>query len=132
MNMENLSSYIFPALFVGFFLWKAWKSWRMRKLVPELMRQGAIVVDVRGPEEFAVGHHPESLNIPLPNLEKGTAGFDKERPIIVCCASGMRSAAALGVLKKNGFKKVVNAGAWTNTLTGIGQKKAESKGDSSV
>ena len=40
--------------------------------------------------------------------------LDKNKPIVVCCASGARSEAALRILKQNGFAEVINAGPWTN------------------
>jgi rhodanese-related sulfurtransferase len=42
--------------------------------------------------------------------------LDKSKTIILCCASGTRSGMAFGILKKNGFKNILNAGAWNNTL----------------
>ena len=43
--------------------------------------------------------------------------LDRSKTIILCCASGTRSAAAMGILKKHGFENLLNAGPWTNTLT---------------
>jgi rhodanese-related sulfurtransferase len=43
------------------------------------------------------------------NLNK----LKKDKPIITCCASGMRSANAKSILKSNGFKEVYNGGGWS-------------------
>ena len=63
--------------------------------------EGAIVIDVRTPEEYSRGHIENSLNIPLDILEKSLDLLnDKEKTIITCCASGMRSEKAKKNLKK--------------------------------
>jgi rhodanese-related sulfurtransferase len=122
MNSHNFAQWFVPAMIGGYFLWRIWKNWRMRKLVPEYLKGGALLIDVRSPSEFSLGHHPESLNVPLLELEKKIATMDKSRMVVLCCASGMRSGMALGILKRHGFKQVVNAGAWTNTLPENEQK----------
>jgi len=73
-------------------------------------RRDAIVLDVREPAEYAAGHLPHARHIPLGQLASRIKELDKfkERPIVITCASGNRSGSALGVLKKNGFKEVVN------------------------
>lgn len=68
-------------------------------------RQDAQVVDVREPDEFAAGHLPEARNIPAGKLADRVGEIEKykDKPLIVCCASGMRSAKACDELKKQGF-----------------------------
>lgn len=78
----------------------------------ELVRDGAQIVDVRSPEEFAGGHVAGALNLPLPTLERNLSKLRKDRPVITCCASGMRSAAAKSRLEAHGFSTVVNGGGW--------------------
>lgn len=79
----------------------------------ELVAKGAVIVDVRTPSEFAAGHVKGSLNIPLNNLGAQLSRLNKSKPVIVCCASGMRSASAKGILQKNGFE-AYNGGSWMN------------------
>ena len=63
--------------------------------------EGAIVIDVRTTEEYSRGHIENSVNIPLDILEKSLDLLnDKEKTIITCCASGMRSEKAKKILKK--------------------------------
>ena len=80
----------------------------------ELVSNGAIVVDVRTAAEYKAGHIEGSINIPVEGLRKneGKLKGKQETPIITCCASGMRSASAKGILKAKGFKEVHNGGAW--------------------
>lgn len=79
-----------------------------------LLQQGAIVIDVRTKDEYAGGHIKVSLNIPLNELERNVMKLDKNKPLILCCASGMRSASGCRTLKAKGFTQVYNAGSWTN------------------
>jgi len=82
--------------------------------IPELLKAGAVVVDVRSPGEFSTGHAAGSRNIPLGDLERGTEDLDRDRWIIVCCASGTRSGMARRWLLKHGFRRVLNGGSWRN------------------
>lgn len=73
---------------------------------------GAIVVDVRTPEEFKTGHIEGALNIPLHRLKASIGDLKKYgKPIITCCLSGARSAMALSLLSQAGFD-VYNGGGW--------------------
>ena len=78
----------------------------------ELMEKGAIIVDVRTAGEYQSGHIKGSINIPLQNLQGQLSKLKKDKPIITCCASGMRSASAKSMLSSNGFAEVYNGGGW--------------------
>ena len=78
----------------------------------ELMANGAVIVDVRSKGEYSGGHIKGSINIPLQGLQAGLSRLKKDKPVITCCASGMRSASAKGILKSNGFAEVQNGGGW--------------------
>lgn len=79
----------------------------------ELVKNGALILDVRSPNEFKQGHVQGAKNIPLEHIQgKLDTLKNKEQPIITCCASGIRSASAKGVLKSNGFTQVYNGGGW--------------------
>ena len=82
--------------------------------VEEWMQKGAIIVDVRSKGEYQGGHVKGSINIPLDQLRTGMQKLDKKKPIITCCASGMRSGSAKSVLKASGFEQVHNGGSWMN------------------
>lgn len=73
---------------------------------------GALIVDVRTPEEFEEGHIKGSLNVPLDEIGEAMSWLQKDVPTVVVCASGNRSGQAVMILKANGFKKVYNGGAW--------------------
>lgn len=78
----------------------------------ELMSNGAQIIDVRTPAEYQNGNIRNSKNIPLQQLTAEMKKLDVKKPIITCCASGMRSASAKIILKQNGFE-VYNGGGWS-------------------
>lgn len=81
----------------------------------ELIKNGAIIVDVRTKGEYSSGHIKGSINIPLDVLGSSLSKFkDKNQTIITCCASGMRSASAKGILQSNGYQSVYNGGGWSS------------------
>lgn len=83
-----------------------------KERVIQLMVEGAVIIDVRTPGEFKGGHIKGSKNIPLPELRSNVAKIKAlKKPIVVCCASGMRSAQAKTILEKEGIQ-VENGGAW--------------------
>lgn len=104
--------YLLPGLVIAYVAWRVLTSVRMRRRLPALLQQGAQVVDVRSPEEFFAGHAPGSSNIPLQDLEQGAKSLDREKWVILCCASGTRSAIARRKLRGLGFDRVLNAGSW--------------------
>lgn len=79
-----------------------------------LIKEGAVIIDVRSPSEFSSGHAAGSRNIPLADLEHSAMDVDPSRWIIVCCASGMRSEKARRWLISHGFPNVLNGGSWRN------------------
>jgi rhodanese-related sulfurtransferase len=78
----------------------------------DLVSRGAQIIDVRTPGEFKTGHIRGAVNIPLQSISSQTARIKKDKPVITCCASGMRSASAKSILKSNGFEEVYNGGGW--------------------
>ena len=88
-----------------------------------MQQQGAVVVDVREPHEYAAGHIPGAYNIPkdtvLSNADL-TALKDQQIPIMVYCRSGGRAGDVLDALAEDGFSYVMNIGGvltWPYGLT---------------
>ena len=75
--------------------------------------EGALVVDVRTPAEFAGGHFKGAINIPLSGLgqQLNLLGDDKAKPIILYCHSGARSGSAKRKLEQAGYTNAINAGS---------------------
>jgi rhodanese-related sulfurtransferase len=85
-------------------------------------REDAHILDVREADEFAAGHLPDAQNIPTGKLVERIAELEKfkDKPIIVCCASGMRSNKACAELKKQGFEKLHNLAGGVDAWVGAG------------
>ena len=85
-------------------------------------REDAQILDVREASEFASGHLPEARNIPVDKLAERIGELEKfkDKPIIVCCASGMRSSKACAELKKQGFEKLFNLTGGIDAWVGAG------------
>jgi rhodanese-related sulfurtransferase len=80
--------------------------------VKEFMDKGAVIIDVRTVGEYREGHIKGSKNIPLDTIFSKTAEIKKlNKPVIVCCRSGMRSGQAASILKNSGVE-VMNGGGW--------------------
>lgn len=71
--------------------------------VSELQAAGAMLVDVREPGEYRMGHVAGAKLVPLGQLERSLKQLPKERQIIVMCQSGMRSQQAASILAANGY-----------------------------
>ncbi|MFZ0489277.1 MAG: rhodanese-like domain-containing protein [Salegentibacter sp.] len=79
----------------------------------ELVEEGAIILDVRTKAEYSSGHIKGSVNIPVNSLPANLGKLKhKNKPVITCCASGMRSASAKSMLKSKGYERVYNGGSW--------------------
>jgi rhodanese-related sulfurtransferase len=77
-----------------------------------IIDQGAVIIDVRTPQEYSNGHGKKSINIPLGTIEANIGKIKKyNQPIVTCCASGMRSGRAATILKSKGIE-AYNGGAW--------------------
>ena len=77
-----------------------------------IIKEGAFLVDVRTPGEFAEGHVKSSVNIPLDTVPNQLAQFKNKKNIVVFCRSGGRSSQAKSFLEQNGFTNIVNGGTW--------------------
>ena len=77
----------------------------------QLVKDGAVILDVRTKGEFASGHIRGSVNIAAEQLGNNLHKLkNKTKPIITCCESGMRSSVAKNILKSNGYTNVYNGG----------------------
>jgi len=103
--------------FMALALWFGYKWWNVRRvksLLPQLKSNGALLVDVRSPAEFASASAPGTVNIPLQELAGRLGEIPRSAPVVLGCASGTRSGMARMMLKKNGYQNVYNIGNWSN------------------
>lgn len=82
------------------------------KKIEDFMSRDAIIIDVRTKAEFEMGAIPGSKNIPLQIINSKIKDIKKfKRPVITCCASGIRSGSAASILKNQGIE-AMNGGGW--------------------
>lgn len=81
-----------------------------------MTRQGALLLDVRQPEEFSAIHAPNAQLIPLGDLPARMQEISayKDKPIVVICRSGRRSAKAVDLLRESGYSNVSNIAGGMN------------------
>lgn len=122
--MKNLSDFLYirniciltaitiPLVFFSFLSSASASGIADSTTIKNWISKGALIVDVRTPEEFNSGNYKGSINIPLAELEKNINRFgDKEKLIVVYCRSGNRSGKAKLILEKYGYKNILNGGA---------------------
>jgi phage shock protein E len=85
----------------------------------DVLKEGAFLVDVRSPGEFAGGSAKGAVNIPLDNITQQIKKFEGKKNIVVFCRSGNRSSQAKAILERNGFKNVTNGGTWEQVSNAI-------------
>ncbi|CAJ1970343.1 unnamed protein product [Cylindrotheca closterium] len=79
------------------------------------LKQGAMIVDVRSPGEFAGGHATGAVNYPLGGLASKMDTLKQTgKPVVFCCASGGRSGSATDMAKGVLPQEVINGGPWQN------------------
>lgn len=85
---------------------------KKKQQITNALESGAIIIDVRTVHEFDSGHFPGSKNIPLHMLPSKLKDIKQwKKPVVVVCASGMRSRQAKVLLTANGIE-TYNAGSW--------------------
>lgn len=93
----------------------------MSSNLPALLQSGAVIIDVRTVREFNGGHVKNSVNIPLDQINQNLAKIKAyKKPIITCCASGMRSGVAARQLRGADID-ATNGGAWQSVEYAVSQ-----------
>ena len=121
--MQQNAVYIFIALLLGWMLWQRVIGPRLSGVKSvsaadymQMRHEPHTLVDVRQPAEWRAGHAKKAVHIPLGEIAKRMQELPEDKPLVVICASGNRSAMAATALAKNGFETVYNfsggMGAW--------------------
>ena len=104
---------LFAVFLLGLLLFTVQCTQRRSVNFSELAQNpNAVIIDVRTPEEFAVGHIPQSVNIPLQVLLDSIENLKRFEHIILICRSGNRSGNAKIMLKESGLANSHNGGGW--------------------
>jgi phage shock protein E len=112
--MVSYVGYVVAALIAVIYIRRRIMFGIVKENLPNYLKEGAVILDVRTREEFRSGNAKGSINIPLQELQGNLEKLETGKTILVCCHSGNRSGTAAGFLKSKGFKNVVNAGPWVN------------------
>ncbi|WP_067620511.1 rhodanese-like domain-containing protein [Alicyclobacillus acidiphilus] len=126
MNWLGLVLVVFVLGYVAYRMLpaKGVRSIRTEELKQMLLSKHPLVqyIDVREPGEFRNGHIQGFRNIPLGQLKRRLGELDRDKPVVVMCHSGMRSAQAARLLVKQGFSDVRNVSggmlAWNSRRGG--------------
>jgi phage shock protein E len=94
--------------------YKIYTIYNLDKGLDKLIKNGAVILDVRTASEYETGHIGGSTNIALSKLRTDRIPFDTNLVIITCCSHGLRSIKAIELLNNRGYRKVHNGGAWSD------------------
>ncbi len=85
-----------------------------KRQVDEFLENGAVILDVRSEREWDAGHIENAVHIPLDQLNNRVEEVKKlNKPVVTCCASGVRSAKAAKFLNLNNIE-ATNGGGWVS------------------
>ena len=125
--MQQNFGYIVMGLFIAWMLWRRLIAPKLSGVASmsageymQLRDQPHALVDVRSAGEWASGHAPNALHIPLGELSGRTREISEAHPVVVVCASGNRSAVAATTLARQGYKPVYNFSGGMSAWQGAG------------
>lgn len=107
---------------VAFTLYVAYRVYRYQTLdkdLDQLIKKGAVILDVRTEKEYGMEHIPGSVNISLGTIRERYIELDPGKTYITVCSHGLRSVKAENILKEKGFRHVYNGGAWSDLRNNI-------------
>lgn len=109
----EIMDYILLAAVVIFFVWRLLPTKGVTQITTAelknlLQDKNKQFIDVRTPGEYSQRKINGFKNIPLNELSDKITSLNKDKPVVVICQSGMRSSNAAKLLKKQGFKEIIN------------------------
>lgn len=111
--MRNLL--IFCGIILAVYVvYRVYKYQTLEVGLDRLIKNGAVILDVRTEKEYAMGHIDGSVNISLGTIRERYVELDPKKTYITVCSHGLRSVKAEHILKEKGFKNVHNGGAWSD------------------
>lgn len=113
--MDNSYWIVVVLLFAGLFVASRMLGRKDASKAKALVANGALLLDVRTPAEFASGHIDGAVNVPVDQIASRAEQLGpKNRAVVVYCRSGARSAAAASTLQQLGYTTVEDLGAMSN------------------
>ncbi len=95
----------------------------IRNIMNEAIINEGIIVDVREKEEFAKGHIPMAINLPLSDIENGKVGLPRNKVILVYCENGGGSMMAARILSNFGYNVINTIGGIRNYRGALTRKR---------
>ncbi|MCI3936101.1 rhodanese-like domain-containing protein [Chryseobacterium aahli] len=109
--MKNILIFCGVILLI-YVVYRVYKYQTLDDGLDKLIKNGAVILDVRTEKEFETGHIVGSQNISLGAIRERYVELDPDKTYITVCSHGLRSVKVENILKEKGFKKVYNGGAW--------------------
>ena len=94
------------------------KTVSTEELARRIEQDKPVVIDVREPDEFAQGHVPSAVNVPLAQLASRLGTFDPHAETFVICEHGRRSVTAVRLLDRVGFDRAYSVKGGTSAWHG--------------
>ena len=122
----NWTTVLFAVGLVAIFIWLRGSRQISTHDALEQLKQGALVIDVRTPGEFASGHLANAINLPLDEIEAAIPRRvrDKNQALLLHCQSGVRSGVARKKLIALGYPKAFNLGSYGRAAQIVNEKFA--------
>ncbi|WP_312076737.1 rhodanese-like domain-containing protein [Chryseobacterium sp.] len=108
-----------------YIVYRVYKYQTLDKGLDSLLKNGAVILDVRTEKEFKTGHIEGSQNISLGEIRERFIELDKNKTYITVCSHGLRSVKVESILKEKGFKNVYNGGAWSDLQKSLNLTSSE-------
>ena len=124
--MKNTLIFCGIALLI-YIVYRVYKYQTLDDGLDQLIKKGAIILDVRTEKEYETGHIEGSKNISLGTIRERYTELDPNKTYITVCSHGLRSVKVETILKKKGFKHVYNGGAWSDLQKSFNLKVSENK-----
>ena len=124
--MKNMVIFCGIALLI-YIVYRVYKYQTLDDGLDQLIKKGAIILDVRTEKEYETGHIAGSKNISLGTIRERYTELDPNRTYITVCSHGLRSVKVEKILKEKGFKNVHNGRAWSDLQKSFNLKVSENK-----
>jgi rhodanese-related sulfurtransferase len=114
-------------ILVIYVIYRVYKYQTLDDGLDKLIKNGAVILDVRTEKEYETGHIAGSQNISLGTIREKYVELDPNKTYITVCSHGLRSVKVENILKEKGFKNVHNGGAWSDLQKSFNLKTSENK-----
>lgn len=122
--MKNILIFLGIVLVI-YVVYRIYKYQTLDNGLDQLIKNGAVILDVRTEKEYETGHIAGSQNISLGTIRERYVELDPDKTYITVCSHGLRSVKVENVLKEKGFRKVYNGGAWSDLQKSFNLKVSE-------